>query len=82
MNYRSGDRCPEGVVPACHNSVDTVTISGPAAGVTKFVDDLKAEGVFAKEVDSSGVPFHSYLMKQCGGYLHSALRKVRSCISE
>ena len=22
------DRCPEGVVPACHNAVDTVTISG------------------------------------------------------
>lgn len=22
-------RCPAGVVPACHNSEDTVTISGP-----------------------------------------------------
>lgn len=24
-------RCPDGVVPACHNSYDTVTISGSAA---------------------------------------------------
>lgn len=25
-------RCPSGVVPACHNSEDTVTISGPQVG--------------------------------------------------
>ena len=23
------ERCPQGVVPACHNAEDTVTISGP-----------------------------------------------------
>lgn len=26
-------RCPAGVVPACHNSEDTVTISGPQVGL-------------------------------------------------
>lgn len=28
-------RCPPGVVPACHNSKDTVTISGPQVGPGK-----------------------------------------------
>ena len=44
------ERCPEGVVPACHNSRETVTISGPKQAVADFVAELKAEGVFAKEV--------------------------------
>uniref|UniRef100_G1PV07 Malonyl-CoA:ACP transacylase (MAT) domain-containing protein n=3 Tax=Myotis TaxID=9434 RepID=G1PV07_MYOLU len=43
-------RCPPGVVPACHNSKDTVTISGPQASVSEFVEQLRQEGVFAKEV--------------------------------
>lgn len=25
-------QCPQGVVPACHNAEDTVTISGPQVG--------------------------------------------------
>jgi fatty acid synthase len=72
----AANRCPDGVVPACNNSADMVTISGPAAGVAKFVGDLKAEGVFAKEVDSSGVAFHSYIMKKCSNFLRKALQKV------
>ena len=56
------ERCPEGVVPACHNSLDTVTISGPVEAVRTFVEQLKSEGVFAKEVNSGGVAFHSSYM--------------------
>ena len=41
-------RCPEGVRPACHNAEDTVTISGDAIAVNKFVQELKEEGTFAK----------------------------------
>ncbi|CAB1338338.1 unnamed protein product [Coregonus sp. 'balchen'] len=55
-------QCPQGVVPACHNAEDTVTISGPAEAVSKFVAELKESGVFAKEVRSAGVAFHSYYM--------------------
>ncbi|XP_044275877.1 fatty acid synthase [Varanus komodoensis] len=69
-------RCPTGVVPACHNSEDTVTISGPQAAVSKFVSTLKAEGVFAKEVLSGGVAFHSYFMESIAPVLLSALQKV------
>lgn len=69
-------RCPPGVVPACHNSVDTVTISGPQASVCEFVDQLKREGVFAKEVRTGGMAFHSYFMEDIAPTLLQALRKV------
>lgn len=52
-------RVPEGVVAACHNGADSVTISGDAEQVEKFVEELKQEEIFAKMVDSSGIPFHS-----------------------
>ncbi|NXH15465.1 FAS synthase, partial [Bucco capensis] len=68
--------CPPGVVPACHNSEDTVTISGPLDGVNEFVAKLKKDGVFAKEVRSAGVAFHSYYMASIAPVLLSALRKV------
>nr|XP_025034359.1 fatty acid synthase [Pelodiscus sinensis] len=69
-------RCPPGVVPACHNSEDTVTVSGPQAAVNEFVARLKKEGVFAKEVRSAGVAFHSYYMASIAPVLLSALQKV------
>ncbi|KAK9406948.1 fatty acid synthase [Crotalus adamanteus] len=70
------EKCPPGVVPACHNAEDTVTISGPQEAVTKFVSKLKSEGVFAKEVLSAGVAFHSYYMASIAPVLLSALQKV------
>nr|XP_020670313.1 fatty acid synthase isoform X1 [Pogona vitticeps]XP_020670321.1 fatty acid synthase isoform X2 [Pogona vitticeps] len=69
-------RCPAGVVPACHNAEDTVTISGPQDLVAQFVSKLKTEGVFAKEVLSAGVAFHSYYMASIAPVLLSALQKV------
>ena len=72
----AGYRCPEGVVPACHNAKDTVTISGAADAVSEFVAELKEEGVFAKEVNSAGVAFHSYYMSRTAPSLKTALEKV------
>ncbi|NWX54169.1 FAS synthase, partial [Promerops cafer] len=69
-------RCPPNVVPACHNSEDTVTVSGPLATVNEFVAKLKKEGVFAKEVRSAGVAFHSHYMASIAPALLNALRKV------
>ncbi|NXX48511.1 FAS synthase, partial [Tricholaema leucomelas] len=68
--------CPPNVVPACHNSEDTVTISGPLDAVNAFVAKLKKDGVFAKEVRSAGVAFHSYYMESIAPALLSALKKV------
>ncbi|XP_008574493.1 PREDICTED: fatty acid synthase [Galeopterus variegatus] len=69
-------RCPPGIVPACHNSEDTVTISGPQDSVSKFVEQLKQEGVFAKEVRTGGMAFHSYFMEAIAPTLLQALKKV------
>ncbi|KAG7491726.1 hypothetical protein MATL_G00007310 [Megalops atlanticus] len=69
-------QCPQGVVPACHNAEDTVTISGPQEAVSQFVAQLKENGVFAKEVRSAGVAFHSYYMASIAPALLAALKKV------
>ena len=69
-------RSPKGVVPACHNSLGTVTISGPSDQVHSFVQTLKDEEIFAKEVNSSGVAFHSSAMEACAPALKAALQKV------
>ncbi|XP_050531344.1 fatty acid synthase-like [Daktulosphaira vitifoliae] len=57
-------RLPEGIIAACHNSADSVTISGPKDITLKFAETLQNEGIFAKPVDSLGYAFHSpYLQK-------------------
>lgn len=49
--------------------------------VSKFVAELKETGVFAKEVRSAGVAFHSYYMASIAPALLSALQKVSHCCS-
>lgn len=44
--------------------------------VRKFVAELKEQGVFAKEVRSAGVAFHSYYMASIAPSLLAALKKV------
>lgn len=57
-------RLPEGVIVACHNSADSVTISGLRDITLKFAETLKQDGIFARPVDSMGYAFHSpYLQK-------------------
>lgn len=70
------EQCPPGVVPACHNAHDTVTISGPREAIKQFVAELKEKQIFAKEVNTAGVAFHSYYMKEIASSLKTALDKV------
>ena len=67
---------PEGVEIACHNSVDSCTISGPAAHIANFVTELKSKNVFAKEVACSNIPYHSSFIRQMGPRLLSKLQNV------
>lgn len=69
-------RCPPEVVAACHNSADSVTISGPCDVISKFVKSLQAEGIFAKEVASSGVAFHSRYIAEAGPKLRKSLERI------
>uniref|UniRef100_A0A0N4ZTR7 Fatty acid synthase n=1 Tax=Parastrongyloides trichosuri TaxID=131310 RepID=A0A0N4ZTR7_PARTI len=69
-------RCPEGVVPACHNGAESVTISGNADKIKEMVDELTKEGVFAKYVDTSGIPFHSPQMLQVKDAMLDAMKQA------
>uniref|UniRef100_T1ITL1 Fatty acid synthase n=1 Tax=Strigamia maritima TaxID=126957 RepID=T1ITL1_STRMM len=69
-------RCPPGVVPACHNSTDNLTISGRAEAVAAFVAELKKEDIFTKEVKSNNIAFHCSFMKQVAPALQAKLEKV------
>ena len=53
-----------------------MTVSGPLEGVRRFVENLKEKGIFAREVQSAGVAFHSYFMKDVAPQLRSALEQV------
>ena len=70
------DQCPPGVVPACHNAEDSVTVSGPVDDVRKFVEELRQKNIFAKEVDSVGIAFHSYFMQDVAKDIKVEIEKV------
>ncbi|RUS75295.1 hypothetical protein EGW08_016938, partial [Elysia chlorotica] len=67
--------CPPGVVAACHNSQDSVTISGGAQEMTKFMAELSAQGVTVKEVNSNNISYHSSFMTEPAAYLKKGLEK-------
>jgi fatty acid synthase len=69
-------RCPPRVYPACHNAQQMVTVSGPADDVSKFVTQLQSEDIFARQVNSSGVAFHSVYVQPAGESYKTELLKV------
>ena len=68
-------RMPEDIVAACHNSEDSVTISGPQESVRSFVKQLVSENIFAREVASCGVAFHSHYVSSIAPDLLRVLEK-------
>ena len=70
------DQCPPGIVPACHNTDDSVTISGPADDVERFVEELKRKDTFARVIRSAWKAFHCYLMNEVAATMKFALEKV------
>ncbi|XP_043067726.1 fatty acid synthase isoform X1 [Drosophila bipectinata] len=67
---------PESIEVACHNSADSCTISGPIEDVSKFVADLKAKGIFAKEVPCSNIAYHSRYIAKMGPPLLQYMREI------
>lgn len=70
------ERLPKDIIAACHNSSDSVTISGPVDSVNKFVSELNAEDIFAKGVKSSGIAFHSRYIADAAPKLRKSLDKI------
>jgi fatty acid synthase, animal type len=67
---------PEDIDIACHNALDSTTISGPAKSITAFVSKLTTENVFAREIACSGVPLHSRYIKDMGKLLNQMLNEI------
>ncbi|EZA48517.1 Fatty acid synthase [Ooceraea biroi] len=68
--------CPPGVSPACHNSLDSVTVSGQPEPLQKFMEELKSKGIFAKAVDSAGLAFHSKYIKPMADKMYPLLKEM------
>ncbi|XP_011867181.1 PREDICTED: fatty acid synthase-like, partial [Vollenhovia emeryi] len=68
--------CPPDITPACNNSADLVTISGPADSIHKFVQILKSKDIFVKMVNSSGYALHTKYIAPAGPKLHALLEKI------
>lgn len=68
--------CPQSVVPAYFNTTESVVVSGPKRTIVQFVEDLKIRGIYAKEIESSGVALHSYLLQPVLPQLKSTIEKI------
>ncbi|KAK7080814.1 hypothetical protein SK128_019451 [Halocaridina rubra] len=69
-------RCHSGVIVACHNAHDSVTISGPRDAVDSIIEELSAEDIFCRGVRSEGVAFHHPTLKAAAPKLLAELQKV------
>jgi fatty acid synthase len=67
---------PPEIEIACHNGPDSCTISGPSELVSSFVEELKSQNIFAKEVPCSNIPYHSSYISEMGPRLLSRLSEV------
>lgn len=67
---------PKGIEIACHNSSDSCTVSGNVDDVRAFVKDAKAKKILAKEIHSSGIPFHSSFIASSGPNLLKRLDDI------
>ena len=69
-------KCPDGIVAACHNGSDSVTISGLYEPMVKFVEELKKENIFVRPVAGGDYPYHSPFMKAVEAKLLEQLNAV------
>ena len=77
INHREVKKLlPHDIDIACHNSIDSTTISGPAESVRAFVQELTEKNIFAREVASSGLPLHSRYIAEMGTHLREKLNEV------
>jgi fatty acid synthase len=66
----------DGIEIACHNGSNSSTISGPSELVAQFIEKLKEKKIFAKEVNSSNIPYHSSYISQMGPKLLTRLKDI------
>ena len=70
-------KCPKNVYVACDNAHDSVTISGIEEDTIKFLEQLKSEGVFVRDIVGWNLkPYHSAQLKPVAPILTKLLQKV------
>lgn len=67
---------PSTIKVACHNNAQSCTISGPKTEIAAFVVTMKQQGIFAKEVRCSNIPYHSEYISEMGPKLFKKLRNI------
>ncbi|KAL0266678.1 UNVERIFIED_CONTAM: hypothetical protein PYX00_009160 [Menopon gallinae] len=70
------DIVPPEIDVACHNGPDSCIISGPQDIVKKFVAELTSQGIFAREIPCSNIPYHSRYVAKAGSKLLQYLQQV------
>jgi fatty acid synthase len=68
--------CPEEITVACYNSSHSVTFSGRAAVIERFVDNLTRRGIDAKLIPCAGIAFHSPYLDPCVPIFRQALEAL------
>ncbi|KAH7644723.1 fatty acid synthase-like protein 3 [Dermatophagoides farinae] len=71
--------CPDGVYVACHNGKNSVTISGLYEPMIEFIERLKSENIFVREVAGGDYPYHSVQMEKVAKQM---LKKLDTVIIE
>lgn len=80
MSYEQiKDRLPSGIEVACHNSLDSSTISGPVDTIAKFVTELADQEIFVRNVPCGGIAYHSSYISEMGPKL---LEKMQAIIPQ
>ncbi|XP_053380142.1 fatty acid synthase-like [Mercenaria mercenaria] len=67
---------PNGVVLACHNAKDSVTVSGRKDVVETFVNTVLDKGIFAKLLNTNGIAFHSKDLKAVEKPFSKSLKQI------
>lgn len=68
--------CEGGVMVACQNAKDSVTLSGPKEAMEKVMEKLTAAEVFCRAVRSEGVAFHHPSLRAAAPRLLQELTRV------
>ncbi|KAK7602865.1 hypothetical protein V9T40_006839, partial [Parthenolecanium corni] len=67
---------PPSIQVACHNAINSCTLSGPASDVEVFVEKLKKQGIFAKSVNVANIAYHSQYIAPAAPKLLQLLKRT------
>ncbi|VAW64320.1 Malonyl CoA-acyl carrier protein transacylase [hydrothermal vent metagenome] len=68
--------CNHALMAACHNSEYSVTFSGEEYEIDSLAKALQLKGIDVRQVDSTGIAFHSHLIKGAAPILNEYLSSI------